>query len=68
MKCVYYRWTVKADTLSGILSNYESLMILWDEILDTNPDAEIRARVMGVKAQMEKFEFVYGKIIGNNQN
>lgn len=53
---------MKADTLKSILDNYDSLLILWEEMLTENMDSEVRAKVAGVKAQMETFGFLYGKL------
>ena len=58
------RWTVRAESLKSILNNYKVLQDLWDTALETGLDAEVRSRVTGVKAQMEKFSFFFGVYIG----
>lgn len=56
-----FRWTVKADTLQSVLDNYASLITLWDEILEVDIDSDVRAKVLGIKSQMENFRFLFGK-------
>ncbi len=58
------RWTVRAQSLISILQNYTVLQELWDIVLDQNLDSEVRARVIGVKAQMESFDYYFGVCIG----
>lgn len=58
------RWTVKADTMDRILSNYESLQELWDWSLDNIKDAKMKARIRGVQSHMLQFEFYYGLTLG----
>eukprot|EP00731_Ephydatia_muelleri_P025509 Em0017g592a len=38
--------------------------VFWDEARDITSDSENRARITGVKAQMEKFEFLFGLCLG----
>ncbi|XP_062517927.1 zinc finger MYM-type protein 1-like [Corticium candelabrum] len=54
------RWTVRADTLSSIISNYEALQNTWEEALAITKDTEAKARVQGVSSQMDMFQFLYG--------
>jgi hypothetical protein len=54
------RWTVKADALLSIIENYETLMELWDWSLTTVTDTDMKARIRGVQAHMQKFEFFFG--------
>ncbi|KAL5499511.1 hypothetical protein EMCRGX_G010945 [Ephydatia muelleri] len=54
------RWTVRAAFLQSVIKNYEVFQVFWDEARDTTSDSENRARITGVKAQMEKFEFLFG--------
>ena len=53
------RWTVRADALKSILDNYTVLQELWEVSYDESKDTEIRARIQGVAAQMNAFEFYY---------
>ncbi|XP_062504525.1 uncharacterized protein LOC134181294 [Corticium candelabrum] len=54
------RWTVRADMLSSIISNYEALQNTWEEALAITKDTEAKARVQGVSAQMDMFQYLYG--------
>ena len=54
------RWTVTADTLSTIISNYEALQNTWEEALAITKDTEAKARIQGVSAQMDMFQYLYG--------
>ena len=53
-------WTVRADTLSSIISNYEALQNTWEEALAITRDTEAKARIQGVSAQMDMFQYLYG--------
>ena len=56
------RWTV--DRLQSIYENYEVLRTPWDECLQTVKQPDSKARINGVKTQMEKFNFVFGIQLG----
>ena len=58
------RWTVKANSLTNILTNYEALQGTWEEPLSVTQDTEARARIHGVSAQICNFEFFYGCMLG----
>ena len=58
------RWTVRAESLQSILENYTALQELWDAALETGLDAEVRSRIIGVRAQMESFNYFFGISIG----
>ena len=55
------RWTVCANALTSILSNYEVLLDTWDDAVDVVTDTE---RINGVAAQMKTYDFVFGAIVG----
>ena len=59
------RWTVRAATLQSIVDNYEVLLSLWEESLASRLDTEMRARILGVQAQMSTFDFLFGVIVGS---
>ena len=59
-----HRWTVKADFLKSILDNCEVLLATWEESIDIVKDTETKSRIAGVSAQMQKFEFLYGVMLG----
>ena len=58
------RWTVRAEALSSISENYEALQLTWDEAMEATRDTEMRARIGGVSAQMQKFDFLFGVELG----
>ena len=58
------RWTVRGLSLQSVLDNYEVLLSVWEEALDGSLDSEMRARIIGVEAQMLKFEFLFGVRLG----
>lgn len=54
------RWTVRASFLRGILENYAVLMEEWDVCLSERLQPDVRARIIGCKAQMERFDVFFG--------
>ena len=58
------RWTVRADSLASIISNYDALLITWEEALEAARDTETKARIIGVATQMRSFEFFFGAVLG----
>ena len=58
------RWTVRADSLFSIISNYSVLMSTWDEATEVVKDTESKARIQGVRAQMKTFNFLFGSVLG----
>lgn len=58
------RWTVKASSLSSIISNYDVLLCTWEEAVLVTKDTECKARIRGVATQMKTFTFVYGALLG----
>jgi len=58
------RWTVCANALASVISNYDILLSTWDEAVEVVSDKECKARSTGVAAQMRKFEFAFGAILG----
>ena len=60
------RWTVLAECLKNFLDNYKELMTLWKFCLENdNMATEVKSRIVGVKKQMEKFDFFFGLSIGH---
>ena len=60
------RWTVRAECFKRILDNYKELMTLWKFRLENdNMATEVKSRIVGVKKQMEKFDFFFGLNIGH---
>ena len=58
------RWTVRGCSLESILENYSAFEMLWEEVKETSSDSETRARVTGVQATMETFEYLFGLSLG----
>ena len=59
-----HQWTVRAKSLTSVSENYVTLQQTWDAAMEATKDTEVRARIGGVAAQMEKFEFFYGLELG----
>ena len=59
------RWTVRAKSLQSVQDNYSVLQELWDFTLDQNLHTEVRARVIGVQAQMESFDFFLVSVLAS---
>lgn len=58
------RWTVRAEALSSISENYQALQMTWEAAKEATRDSEMRARIGGVAAQMERFDFFFGVELG----
>ena len=58
------RWTVRASCFRRILENYSVLMEEWDACLSERLQPDVRARIIGCKAQMERFDFFFGLHLG----
>ena len=48
---------MRTKSLQSVQNNYSVLQELWDFVLDDNVDPDIRARVSGVRTQMESFDY-----------
>ena len=57
-------WTVRAEAFSSISENYRAPVLCWDAAIEATKDSEARARIIGVAAQMEKFDFFFGARTG----
>ena len=51
--------TVQAEVLTFIAENYQALQLTWDAAKEAMKDTEMSARIGGVAAQMEKFDFFF---------
>ena len=59
------RWTVRADSLASVVSNYSVLQTSLDTFADmAHRDMEMSARVNGIAAQFDKFDFLFGLMLG----
>ena len=54
------RWTVRAESMKSILPNWVALQQVWNESLDGNFEPEIKGRIIGVKSQVNTFNYFYG--------
>jgi len=55
---------VRAASLKSVIDNYLVFQALWEEVKDTVTDSEIRTRVIGVEATMNRFDFLFGLVLG----
>jgi len=53
------KWTVRAESLSSILANYDSIQELWEAALHETSDTETKARIRGIQSQMHCFKFLF---------
>ena len=58
------RWTVRASSLTSICGNYKELEELWNWCLVEYKDREAKARIHGVQAQMQTFDYFFGLRLG----
>ena len=54
------RWTVRADAFASISENYQALQATWDSAKQATKDTEMKARIIGVASQMQKFNYFFG--------
>ena len=54
------RWTVRGDSVGSILENFNILIELWDECLDTKLEPDVKGRIIGVKTQMSHHKLLFG--------
>ena len=58
------RWTVRAQALQSIITNYEALQELWSQSIDIVRDADMRSRIHGVSMHMKSFDFFFVLMLG----
>ena len=54
------RWTVRATCFQRVIDNYEALLKLWNDCLETRLESDVRGRIIGCQAQMKNFDFFFG--------
>ena len=59
------RWTVRGEVLESIMNNHGDLMDLWERSLEITRESDMKARIIGVRAQMEQFSFFFGCHLGS---
>ena len=50
---------MRAESIKSILNNWVALRQVWDKSLGGNLDSEIKGRIIGVKSQMNTFNYFY---------
>ena len=58
------RWTVRGDSLQSVVNIYSILQKEWEVCLDSKLMPDVQARIFGVQAQMRKFDFLFGVMLG----
>ena len=58
------RWTVGAEALASIISNFGCLQETWEEAVEVVRDTETKARIRGASAAMNTFDFLFGCMLG----
>ena len=54
------RWTLRAICFQRVIDNYDALLKLWNDCLETRLESDVRGRIIGCRAQMKKFYFFFG--------
>ena len=54
------RWTVRATCFQRVIDNYDALLKLWNDCLETRLESDVRGRTIGCQAQIKKFDFFFG--------
>ena len=57
-------FTVRGDAMDAILKNYSEIQQSLDEYYGQEKNTETKARIAGVAAQYEKFDFLFGTHLG----
>ena len=57
------RWTVRAESMKSILDKWVVLQQVLDESFDGSLEPEIKGKIIGVKSQMNTFNYFYGVTI-----
>ena len=57
------RWTVRADSLASIIAHYDDINRLWDVALCATSSTKMKARIQGVRGQMQTFKFLFCLIL-----
>ena len=51
------RWTVRATCFQRVIDNYDALLKLWNNCLETRLESDVRGRIVGCQAQMKSLTF-----------
>lgn len=58
------RWTVRAEAMNSILTNYTLLQELCTWSVENYKDTEMKERIRWVQAHMNRFDFFFGLLLG----
>ena len=58
------RDALRGKALAAVINNHDELMELWDWSLAVSKDAEMKARIRGIKNMMKTFDFYFGCTLG----
>ena len=51
---------MRATCFQRVIDNYDALLKLWNDCLETRLESDVRGRIIGCQAQMKKFDFFFG--------
>ena len=54
------RWTLRTTCFQRVIDNYNALLKLWNDCLETRIESDVRGRIIGCQPQMKKFDFFFG--------
>ena len=57
------RWTVRAESLASVITNYDNVQVLWEKALCATRNTEIKAQIQGVASQMQTFKFFFSLVL-----
>ena len=57
------RWTVRADSLASMIVNYDNIQLLWETAIRATSNTEMKARIQGMKSEMQCFKFLFCVIL-----
>ncbi len=58
------RWTVRADALASVTSNFQVLQQTWEESIEAVCDTETKPRIRGISNVMSTLDYLYGNVLG----
>ena len=56
------RWTLRATCFERVIDNYNALLKLWNDCLETSIESDVRGRIIGCQTQMKMFDFFWIKL------
>ena len=52
--------TLRATCFQRVIDNYNALLKLWNDCLETRIESDVRGGIIGCQTQMKKFDFFFG--------